>query len=123
MLNNWIDPIKDNVAFSNAYINWEDFKTKLKEGNEIAWLEFDKITSELAREYGKDVEKNYSDDAYADGYEECKKEYEDKISDLEDEISDLEDDVRILEAQLETCGERIVYLEQVLDDNEINYAG
>lgn len=59
MLDNWIDPVKDNVAFSNAYINWEDFKTKLKEGNETAWLEFDKITSELAREYGKDVEKEY----------------------------------------------------------------
>ena len=116
MLDNWIDPIKDNVAFSNAYINWEDFKTKLKEGDETAWLEFDKITSEVAREYGRDVEKEYSCEVEISNLE-------DEIESLEDEISDLEDDIRSLEEQLETCGERIVYLEELLDDNEINYAG
>ena len=70
MLDNWINPIKDKVAFSNAYINWEDFKTKLKEGNETAWLEFDKVTSELAREYGKDVEKHFSE-LYDEGYQDA----------------------------------------------------
>lgn len=107
MLDNWIDPIKDNVAFSNAYINWEDFKTKLKEGDETAWLEFDKITSELAREYGRDVEKEYSCEIEIENLE-------DEIESLEDEISDLEDDLRREAVYVE-------YLEDLLDKNEINY--
>src|SRR5690606_14803793 len=122
-MDNWVDPIKDQVAWDFGYVNFEGFKKALREGNETAWIELDIITSKIAREYGKDVEKNYSDDAYEDGYEECEKEYEDKISDLEDEISYLEDDVKTLEEQLETCGERIIYLEELLDNNEINYAG
>ena len=107
MLDNWIDPIKDNVAFSNAYINWEDFKTKLKEGNETAWLKFDKITSEVAREYGKDVEKEYSCEAEIEYLE-------DEIESLEDEISDLEDDLRREAVYVE-------YLEDLLGKNEIDY--
>ena len=59
MLDNWIEPIKDQVAFDNTYINWQDFKTKLKEGDTTAWSEFDRIVSQVAREYGKDVEKEY----------------------------------------------------------------
>lgn len=107
MLNNWIDPIKDNVAFSNTYINWEDFKTKLKEGDETAWLEFDKITSELAREYGKDVEKEYS----------CEVE----ITNLEDEIESLEDEISGLEDDLRREAIYVDYLEDLLDKNEISY--
>lgn len=107
MLDNWIDPIKDNVAFSNAYINWEDFKTKLKEGNETAWLEFDKITSELAREYGKDIEKEYS----------CEVE----ISNLEDEVDELRDEINCLEDDLRREAVYVEYLEDLLDKNEINY--
>ena len=66
-MNNWVDPIKDRVAWDFGYINWEGFKEALKRGDETAWIEFDVITSKIARAYGKDVEKEY-----ARGYlEEC----------------------------------------------------
>ena len=57
MLDNWVDPINDQVAWDFGYVNFEGFKKALREGNETAWLEFDIITSKIAREYGKDVEK------------------------------------------------------------------
>lgn len=62
VMSTWVEPIVEHVVFNNGYINYEDFKQKLKDGDETAWLELDGIISEIAVEYGKDVESNYLDD-------------------------------------------------------------
>ena len=58
-MDNWVDPIKDQVVWNYGYINWQGFTDQLKQGDGTAWLEFDKITNEVAREYSKDVESNW----------------------------------------------------------------
>src|SRR5690606_33252057 len=113
-MDNWVDPIKDQVAWDFGYVNFEGFKKALREGNETAWIEIDIITSKIAREYGRDVEKNYVDEGYADGYNQCEKDYEVKITNLEDEVSYLESDLRREAVYTE-------YLEDLLERNEIDY--
>lgn len=69
-MDNWVDPIKDQVAWDFGYVNFEGFKKALREGNETAWIELDIITSKIAREYGKDVEKDFSR-LYDEGYQDA----------------------------------------------------
>ena len=60
-MDNWVDPIKDQVAWDFGYINWEGFKEALKRGDETAWVELDIIVSKTAREYAREVEDYYED--------------------------------------------------------------
>ena len=59
-IDNWVDPIKDQVAFDYGYISYDNWKRLLKENDFNAWVDFDAITSKIVREYGKEVESYYS---------------------------------------------------------------
>lgn len=58
-MDNWVDPVKDLVAFNCMYDDWGKFKQALKQGDVTAWAEFDMIISLVAREYSKQVERYY----------------------------------------------------------------
>ena len=42
-IDNWVDPIKDQVAFDYGYISYDNWERLLKENDFNAWVDFDAI--------------------------------------------------------------------------------
>lgn len=60
-----IEEIRNDVAFSYGYINWEGFKDELRKRPTILLdrnLEFDKIIDQVAKEYSMETERYYEGD-------------------------------------------------------------
>lgn len=61
-MNRILDNIKDEVAFDNGFVNWDDFKKSLSESPSSVTNDFEYVVNQVVSRYARTVENYYKEE-------------------------------------------------------------